>query len=124
MISALNHVNIATARLEESKRFFTEVLGLSVGYRPDFDFPGYWLYVGDRAIVHLVGVEHARRPSTEAVLDHVAFDLAEPEAMLERLRAAGVAYRELVTPDGRIRQIFLQDPNGVRLEFNTPTAAV
>ncbi|WP_293380340.1 hypothetical protein [Phenylobacterium sp.] len=36
----LDHAAIKTVRLEETRRFFEEVLNLKVGPRPDFDFPG------------------------------------------------------------------------------------
>ena len=46
-IRKLAHFSIRTSRLEESKRFYVDILGLRVGYRPPLDFPGVWLYQGD-----------------------------------------------------------------------------
>ncbi len=43
-LNALNHFTIRTADLERTKAFYSEVLGLPVGYRPPLGFPGYWLY--------------------------------------------------------------------------------
>ena len=40
----LDHINIATPRLAESRDFYVEVLGLQEGPRPPFEFDGYWLY--------------------------------------------------------------------------------
>src|SRR5689334_18058758 len=59
-VVALDHAAIKTDRLEETRRFFEEVLGLRVGPRPDFDFPGYWLYAGDRDVVHLVETDSGK----------------------------------------------------------------
>ena len=54
MITGLNHANISTAKLQETIDFFIGVIGLRVGPRPDFDFPGAWLYAGNQAVIHLV----------------------------------------------------------------------
>ena len=43
-----------------SIRFYRDVLGLTVGFRPKLDFPGYWLYSGGTATVHLMGTRKAR----------------------------------------------------------------
>ncbi|AWN17961.1 hypothetical protein [Salinisphaera sp. LB1] len=36
-----------TDALKATRDFFIALLDLTVGYRPDFGFPGYWLYAGD-----------------------------------------------------------------------------
>ena len=52
-IKELNHINIRTDQMEETKDFFVDVVGLEIGFRPDFDSHGYWLYCGEVPIVHL-----------------------------------------------------------------------
>jgi catechol 2,3-dioxygenase-like lactoylglutathione lyase family enzyme len=47
---SLNHCSICTADLEASRRLYVDALGLAVGPRPDFPFPGRWLYAGDTAV--------------------------------------------------------------------------
>jgi catechol 2,3-dioxygenase-like lactoylglutathione lyase family enzyme len=54
MILDLDHINIATDRLAETRAFFVEVLGLTERWRPDFPFDGHWLYAGDKPVVHLM----------------------------------------------------------------------
>ncbi len=41
----LNHYSLAVApeAIEETARFYTEVIGLRDGPRPNFAFPGRWL---------------------------------------------------------------------------------
>lgn len=117
MIAGIDHINIATDKLEETRRFFVEILGLEAGFRPDFKFPGYWLYAGARDIVHLVGLKAPPEPNRRAALDHFAFQIADYEAMRERLEERGVPYRELTALDGSRTQIVLRDPNGVTIEL-------
>ncbi len=117
-IRGIDHVNIGAHRLEETRAFYRDALGLTEGWRPDFPFGGAWLYAGDGAVVHLVDLDAARRPSIEAALDHFAFRIDDWAAAIARLDAAGVKYRATVVPDTPIRQVFLRDPNGVNIELN------
>jgi catechol 2,3-dioxygenase-like lactoylglutathione lyase family enzyme len=49
----LDHVNIRTDRLDETVAFYRDLMGLEVGYRPNFPYPGAWLYHDGRPIIHL-----------------------------------------------------------------------
>ena len=117
-IRGIDHINIGTHRLEETRAFFRDVLGLTEGWRPDFPFGGAWLYAGDGAVVHLVDLAEAKRPSIEAALDHFAFRIDDYDEARRRLDAAHVPYRAITVPNAPIQQIFLRDPNGVNIELN------
>src|SRR5881392_1531933 len=60
-LGGLQHYTIEPADLERSRKFYCDVLGLENGDRPPLDFPGYWLYSGGVATVHLMGTQAARR---------------------------------------------------------------
>jgi catechol 2,3-dioxygenase-like lactoylglutathione lyase family enzyme len=117
-ITGLDHVNIRTTDLARTQAFFTEVLGLSVGWRPDFSFGGAWLYIGDKDIVHLVEVSRACAVSRGSALDHFAFAIDDLEDAARRLDAAGMAYERAEAPNGGIRQLFVTEQNGVTFELN------
>ena len=122
MIIDLNHVNIVTDKVEETRAFFERVLGLTAGYRPDFDFGGAWLYAGDKPVIHLQELDSSKnaRPEERAAagpLDHASFEVASIAAARERLAANAIKYREVRSPDGRNDQIFFRDPNGVVIEL-------
>ena len=51
-------------------------------------------------------------------MDHIAFEAAGYQETMQRLEIANWEYRFTVVPDKNIRQIFLVDPNGVKLELN------
>lgn len=121
-IHALNHYAIRSADMKHSRDFYVEVLGLVEGERPPFPFPGYWLYCGDQAAVHIVGQDVAARgygPRTGA-LDHIAFSASGVEAMRERLQRLDVPYSERTVPLMGLRQLFVTDPDGITLELNFP----
>ena len=72
-IQGLDHINIHTSKREETLRFYTEMLDFQEGFRPPFDFPGAWLYAGERAVIHLV-VREGVPEGIENPVDHVAFE--------------------------------------------------
>jgi catechol 2,3-dioxygenase-like lactoylglutathione lyase family enzyme len=133
-LGRLDHYSIRTTRLAATETFYTEVLGLSVGARPAFKFPGLWLYNGDRAVVHVVGIdrdnpqplidylgEKALEDADETgSIDHIAFTAEDFSGMKARFAAAGCSFRERMVPSMNLAQIFLEDPNGVTIELNFP----
>ena len=59
-LGGLQHYTIEPSDLERTKDFYCDVLGLENGDRPPLDFPGYWLYSGGAATVHLMGTRKPR----------------------------------------------------------------
>ena len=43
-VGVLDHFNIRTRKLADTVRFYEDVLGLEKGDRPNFAFPGAWMY--------------------------------------------------------------------------------
>ncbi len=87
MITGLNHANISTAKLQETIDFFVGVIGLRVGPRPDFNFPGAWLYAGNQAVIHLVERAQTTR-CLNGALDHISFTAPDFDAALRAPRPA------------------------------------
>lgn len=125
---SLDHVNIRTAALASMIAYYESVVGLRSGPRPPFDFPGAWLYAGDRAIVHLIGLKQPPNGSTarEALrLEHYALragDGADLGAFLAHLERLGIAGQVVTLPDGSAVQVNLFDPDGnhIHLDFAPP----
>lgn len=119
-INGLDHINIDTCRPDETVAFYTEVLGLEnrPELRPDFGFPGAWLFSGDRAVVHLNFIDEDDRFGQRSAFNHIAFEGSDFEAMCATLDDLGQAYRTSIRDEIKLRQIFVDDPNGVRVEIN------
>lgn len=119
-IRAINHVARLTKNLEASRAFYRDVLGFREIRRPNFSFPGAWLYNYGLQI-HLIvnpDIEDAVGP-IQTRDSHVAFevedaaDLREVERLLE---AHGVPYRSNIQADTGCKQIFFRDPDGHHVE--------
>ena len=114
----LNHVGRTTKNLEASRRFYIDVLGCSEISRPGFSFNGSWLYLAGMQF-HLIE-EPATRDSPAGINtreNHVAFAVADVDAMELRLREFGVVYWRNLIPDRGIHQIFFRDPDGWLIEI-------
>ena len=124
-VDSLDHYTLRTAELDATRNFFVDVLGLTEGYRPPFSFPGHWLYCGDKPIVHLIGSSRemcSPSPDTGA-LDHVALAASDIGGFRSHLEGMGVAYDERKVPELNVRQLFVVDPNNVKVELNFPLEA-
>jgi catechol 2,3-dioxygenase-like lactoylglutathione lyase family enzyme len=115
--TAMNHFTILTDDVATTVAFYRDLLGLTDGPRPPFDFPGAWLYAGDTPILHVIG----DRPSDElraGVIDHMAFTAHDLADTLALLTARNIAHtcRRLV--GAGTWQVFFFDPNGARVELD------
>ena len=116
-IKGLDHVNISTSNMNDTLSFYVDLLNFTDGYRPPFDFPGAWLYAGENPVIHLVFSDSDPKVICNPV-DHIAFEATDFEKTKQRLENANWEFRCSSVPDTQIRQIFLVDPNGVKLELN------
>jgi catechol 2,3-dioxygenase-like lactoylglutathione lyase family enzyme len=116
--ATFQHVNTRSADVELTKDFYL-CLGLRVGDRPPFASRGYWLYLGNQPVLHLVQRKdgEAHHDHTGNV-DHVAFRAVDVEGTRRALAEAGVAFREAIVPRDNTIQIFVRDPDGVTVELN------
>ena len=118
----LDHYNLSASRevLETLRLFYTETVGLTVGYRPSFGKFGYWLYAGDRAVLHLTeSTQEFPTPSGQTTFNHAAFNCSGLQEFQQRLSEQGIDYTTVRNPDLKRVQVFISDPagNGVELSF-------
>jgi catechol 2,3-dioxygenase-like lactoylglutathione lyase family enzyme len=121
VMTALDHVNIRTAHVEQLATFYCEVLGLARGPRPPFSFGGAWLYCGDKATIHLVDAVAAPPAAHDPItlgLSHFAFRATGIEAFVNRLRARRIPHQVARLPGRPIAQVNLRDPDGNALHVD------
>lgn len=130
-LTHLEHFLIQTADLAGTRDWYVRVLGMRDGWHPDFKFPVVWLYIGERDVLHLTegGAQTSEnrkkylgQQSTDThgsgVVDHVAFRCTGLSDMIAHLRAEAVPFTERMVSDQGLYQLFLFDPNGVKVELN------
>jgi len=130
-LSHLEHFLIQTADLQATRDWYVRVLGMKEGWHPDFKFPVVWLYIGEKDVLHLTeggaNVSENRKKylgqqSTDVhgsgVVDHVAFRAMGLPDMLAHLEREGIQFTRRMVSDQGLYQLFLHDPNGVKIELN------
>jgi len=118
-------VGSTEAEADKALAFYRDVLGLSPDPgRPVIPtIPGYWMDVGGKAQIHLMGVngqsKFAKGPGKDPSLPHVALavpDIQEARRELDRLRVEYWVTEGVVGPQSL--QIFMHDPAGNMIELH------
>jgi catechol 2,3-dioxygenase-like lactoylglutathione lyase family enzyme len=119
-LTSFDHVNLRTTRLPEMIAWYGAVLDMHPGKRPDFSFDGAWLYLGDRALIHLVAVAEARCYGRAATMEHFAFRATGMADFLETLGAQDIACSIDPVPGFPIVQVNFHDPDGnhIHVDFD------
>jgi catechol 2,3-dioxygenase-like lactoylglutathione lyase family enzyme len=127
----LDHVLLVVSEAQPTLSFLTGVVGLRVAPRPPFRFPGWWLYAGERAAVHMALRDNgealgeqvgAQRGPGGGVVDHVAFSIPDAQAIRQRLIDGNWSFHEAVVPETGERQFFIAIPQGPVVELVTATS--
>ncbi len=111
-LKAFDHVNVRTTRLEDMVEWYGNILGLRPGKRPDFNFPGAWLYLNDTAVVHLVGVQKEPLIGANPALEHFAFRAEGLDEFVDKLKRRGIDHTVDPVPGVPILQVNLRDFDG------------
>jgi len=129
-VQRLEHFLVVSEDMDATRDFYCDVLGMTVGFRPALDFPGYWLYLGDAGCLHVAEWETYARWTREVDIpmstkapgsgpvDHIAFNATGFDEIIAKLDRRGLGYKQNRLDDIGLRQIFLKDPNGITLELN------
>src|SRR5262249_26345524 len=119
-LTELNHYFLRANNLEETKKFYCDVLGFEVMPRPTFPFPGYWLGVNGKIQVHMGpdGIDNAdmyylgtpKNAVTDhaGVVDHIAFLATEPGNFIRRFKERGMDFQPRSLPEFDLYQIFIK----------------
>lgn len=117
-ITKLLHVSLLVADVPRALAFYHGVLGLQVSdERPDLDYPGAWLQLGEQQI-HLLQLPNpdpiTGRPTHGGRDRHTALAVTNIELLKQALDQASIPYT--LSKSGR-PALFCRDPDGNALEF-------
>jgi glyoxylase I family protein len=123
-LQAIHHIAIICSNYEMSKRFYTEVLGLSIireVYRESRKSYKLDLAIGDHYVIELFSFpQPPPRPSKPEAqgLRHLAFAVADLDAAVLQLNSKGVVTEPIRIDEytGK-RFTFFQDPDELPLEL-------
>jgi catechol-2,3-dioxygenase len=121
MILSINHIQLVAEKdlVIQLRDFYCDVIGLTEGFRPAFERFGFWLYIGDKDVLHLITPKDGDdRSLQKSSFDHVAFKTTNYKDVLKKLASLHISFEEKPIPDMKAHQIFLRDPVGNRVELN------
>jgi catechol 2,3-dioxygenase-like lactoylglutathione lyase family enzyme len=124
-MTKLDHCNIRTFDLEATVDFYTDVVELKDGDFPGSRSMGAFLYdASDRPVLHVKAID-PKNPELDlstmtgtGTIDHIAFECTDYDVMEKKLQGRGLKYTTNDVPSINLRQLFVNDPNGVTLELN------
>ena len=134
-LTQLEHYLVLTDDIDATRDFYCNALGMRMGPRPPLDFSGYWVYLGEVPCIHIAdwqsyrahsrttGIAMSTRAPGTGPLDHIAFNAVDYAAVKARLAAHGIEATENLVAGVGLRQLFLADPNGVKIEINIAAEA-
>ena len=121
MILSINHIQLVAEKdlVIQLRNFYCDIVGLTEGFRPAFQRFGFWLYIGDKDVLHLITPkEDDKRSPQKSSFDHVAFKTINYQGVLKKLQSLHIPFEEKPIPGSTAHQIFLRDPAGNRVELN------
>ena len=135
-VSHIEHFLVAADDIDATRDWYARVLGMKSGPHPDFGFPVHWMYIGDVDVVHIgpsakmagdIQKKYLGRTSQSAgqgtgAIDHIAFRATGLRTMLEHLRREKVPFSQRRANGQAVFQLFLYDPNGIKIELNYEAA--
>ena len=121
MILSINHIQLVAEKdlVIQLRDFYCDVVGLTEGFRPAFERMGFWLYIGDKDVLHLITPKEGDgRSLQKSSFDHIAFKTTNYQGVLQKLKTLNIPLEEKPIPGMTAHQIFLRDPAGNRVELN------
>jgi len=134
-LTGIDHYLIQTDDIDRTADWYERVLGMHRGFTPDFKFPVVWMYLGEKDMVHITAgggavsenrMKYLGQQSTETrgsgAVDHIAYRATGLRDMIAHLKSLGEDFNERQVNDQGLYQLFLFDPNGVKIELNYVSA--
>ena len=120
MIRRIAHICITAADLDNSRKFYCNVLGMKkvFDFVKDGTVSGFYLDAGDRTFIEVF----RGAPSTEeGKIRHLCLETGNIDAVADALRQSGFPVTDKKKGADGSWQIWSADPDGVRIEFHQYT---
>jgi len=131
----LDHVARATTDVQRLARFYEEIFGFQRIDTPTIDFEIAWLSSVPPSITlhiikkppnsnlpespHSAGLDVKKDLKLLPRGNHVSFGVSDYDGFVKSLKEKGIAFYEKTQQEGKVKQVFLCDPDGNALEVNT-----
>jgi len=123
LIKQMAHACIFAHDLEQTERFYRDVLGLAKAFdfRRDEQWIGFYLDLGGRTFIEVFH-KPASSFSEANQINHICLETEDLDRLLAHMRAQGVEITDKKLGVDGTWQSWATDPNGVKLEIFQYTA--
>lgn len=119
----VNHIAFSVHDLQKSTNFYLQLIGLDSIPEPFHDGRHTWFSIGDKSHLHLIqNPGPIIKPEKNK---HLCFRVPSVDAFVSKLVKAGVSYEDWLGKKNsitirvdKVKQVYLQDPDGYWLEIN------
>src|SRR3989304_2392038 len=129
-LTHIEHYLVAADDMDLTRDWYRDVLGMQEGPHPDFGFPVHWMSLEGRDVVRIgrtaqaagetqklyLGRLSQNTGSGTGAIDHIAFRARGLEETVAHLRRKGIPFSERRANGQALYQLFLFDPNGIKVE--------
>ncbi len=119
----VNHIAVHVTKLQPSMEFYQDIVGLEEIEEPFKDGLHAWYDIGGGAALHLI--EAPNTPTEISKVNHLCFSMENMDDFIQTLKDTGYPFESWEGESGKIttrvdgvRQIYIQDPDGIWLEIN------
>ena len=123
MIKGLGHIAIRAKDIEETAKFYREVVGLKEAFRM-YNAEGgalgtVYFYIASSQFIEIFpGGSGEQSPNPNVGIKHICIEVDNIEDVQEELRSRGAPIdTEIKTGFSKCIQFWTHDPDGVRIEF-------
>ncbi len=116
----LDHYNLRadSVLIERLRIFYCDVVGLELGFRPPLKSTGYWLYAGEKDVLHLSQAtpnEIRKSYDGQSTFDHIAFSCSDLKSVEFQLQDKDIHYKRSDVPQSGAVQLFLMTLPAIKL---------
>jgi len=122
----LNHIAFSVSDLQKSTRFYQDIIGLDTIPEPFHDGKHTWFSIAPLSHLHLI--QNPKPIITPSKNTHLCFTVSSVDAAIAKLTKAGISFEDwpgkknaFTLRIDKVKQIYLQDPDGYWLEINDAT---
>ena len=133
-INMFDHYTVRAADFSAAQSCYSQIMGMRTELHTELGFSIALMFLGQQAVVHILetgpaldkflardGRAFLQQPERgTGNMEHVAFNGTEINKFRATLEAAGIDFTERTLNDYDVKQIFLNDPDGIEIEVNFP----
>lgn len=116
-----DHLSLSAKNPEKMKDFLIALLDLKVGTRVNLSFDGYFLFAGEKDVIHIFdqnqNVNSTNVTIEQNIVHHVSFFSDSYNDVMDRISSLDLRYSINQVPDSPTVQIFVRAPENLIIEI-------